>query len=297
MGYRKISLFDTGHPVFLFKRVFSSEKIHGTSAHISFKDNKLRFHSGGVKYDDFIGLFDERELLGKFKELGHPSVTVYGEAYGGRCQNMADTYGHDLRFIVFEVRLTSPRGTEEWLPVPRAEKIAIKLGLEFVPYAEGPCTIQWLTEQRDLDSVQAVRNGCGHGKKREGVVIRPVEEFVDRHGGRIMAKFKNREFSEQKSERSLDPDEHKKRLEAENIAAEFTVLNRLQHVLDHLRANRVFSDNNDEPTYRHIPIIIRAMGDDIRTEEGHNFKWSRAIAKEVGRITVALLEAHILNSP
>ncbi len=293
MGYRKIANLELGHNVLLFKEVLSLEKVHGTSAHITFKDGQLKFFSGGEKHNNFIGLFDEKELLEKFVALGHTVVTVYGEAYGGRCQRMGDTYGHDPKFIAFEVCLTPPFGKEEWMPVERAEKIALSLGLEFVYYERGPATIEWLTEQRDAPSVQAVRNGMGEGKMREGVVIRPVEEFTDRWGGRILSKYKNPKFGEQKTPRSVDPEENKKRLAAKNIAEEFTVPMRLDHVLAALCADGTFADSDGVPTKKHIRFIIPAMQADIRAEEGHNFQWTEAIAKEVGTRTVKLFLAEL----
>ncbi|MDE2095662.1 MAG: hypothetical protein KGL39_00265 [Patescibacteria group bacterium] len=83
------------------------EKIHGMSAHISWKDGHLQFSSGGVSGEAFRALFDAPALSAKLMEhVGEgQSAILYGEAYGGKCMKMSDTYGPNLRFIVFEVKI------------------------------------------------------------------------------------------------------------------------------------------------------------------------------------------------
>ena len=55
--------------------------------------------------------------------------TVFGEGYGGKEQGMRDTYGPDLKFIAFDVKIGN-----RWLSVTDAEDVVKKLGLEFVFY-------------------------------------------------------------------------------------------------------------------------------------------------------------------
>ena len=119
------------------------EKIHGTSAHVRYHSgvtdaagtvDKLHFFSGGAKHDQFVALFNQEELLNRFHENAkeHPetkSLTIFGEAYGGKMQGMKDTYGPDLKFIAFEVCVN-----DEWMGVQQAEKIALGLGFEFVHF-------------------------------------------------------------------------------------------------------------------------------------------------------------------
>ena len=84
MGYLHIDNLHKNQSVLMFKRVYALEKVHGTSAHVSFKDGKLNFFAGGEKHDKFVGLFDKPALLAMFEALGHESVIVFGEAYGGK---------------------------------------------------------------------------------------------------------------------------------------------------------------------------------------------------------------------
>ena len=90
---------------------------------------ELKFFSGGSKHETFVTLFDLEGLLEKFIELGHDHVVIYGEAYGGKINGMSETYGKDMKFIAFEVKVG-----DYWLAVPDAEDVTLKLGLEFVHY-------------------------------------------------------------------------------------------------------------------------------------------------------------------
>jgi len=82
----------------------------------------------------------------------------------------------------------------------------LKLGLEFVYYVKTTTDLVELDKQRDSDSVQAVRNGMGTGKLREGIVIRPLVELTKNNGERIICKYKCDTFSETKTTRKIiDP--------------------------------------------------------------------------------------------
>ena len=72
--------------------------------------------------------------------------------------------------------------------------MATKIGLEFVSYIKIQTTLEAIDAEMLRPSVQAVRNGCGEDKKREGVVLRPLVEMTDSRGDRVIAKHKNPEF-------------------------------------------------------------------------------------------------------
>src|SRR5271157_1732275 len=99
MGYLHINNLSTKcQDILLFKECYALEKVHGTSAHVSWNDNKLGFFSGGEKHERFIKLFDHEALIKVFTERHlNQKVIVYGEAYGGSQQGMKDTYGVELR--------------------------------------------------------------------------------------------------------------------------------------------------------------------------------------------------------
>jgi len=175
------------------------EKIHGTSAHITLANGNLNFSSGGESHERFVKFFPE-DLKEKM-ELYAYDFTIYGECYGSKCQGMKDTYGNDLKFIVFDIEVAGV-----WLPVPEAEEMTKKLGLEFVHYEKVSTDLAILDDQRDADSVQAVRNGMGTGHKREGVVLRPLIEVSRADGTRVICKHKRDDFRETATPRVVGAD-------------------------------------------------------------------------------------------
>ena len=136
MSYQHIDNLYRNQEILAFKKVFALEKIHGTSAHISFTDGVwedpltcLSFFSGGAKHESFVNLFNKQDLLDRFRKLGCDNVTVYGEAYGGKEQGMSATYGKELKFIAFDVKIG-----DLWLSVPDMAGLAQSLGLAVVSY-------------------------------------------------------------------------------------------------------------------------------------------------------------------
>ena len=126
MGYLHINNLYRDVRILSFKEVYALEKIHGTSANVSWRDQKLHFSSGGMSGPLFQKIFDEEKLAAAFKALGQEDtrVIVFGEAYGGKEQGMRETYGPIASFIVFDVKIG-----DSWLDVPKAEAVATALGL------------------------------------------------------------------------------------------------------------------------------------------------------------------------
>jgi len=275
MSYMHIENLYKSREILLFRECYALEKIHGTSAHIGWKDGKLSFFSGGVDYPGFCSLFCHDALKEQFTGMGKSPVIIYGEAYGGRCQGMKEIYGSKLLFVSFEVKVD-----ESWLAVPVAEQVAHDLGLDFVDYRIIPATIEAIDAERDRESVQAIKNGVGEGKKREGIVLRPLIELRKNNGDRIIAKHKNEDFRETKTPRPLDEEKLRILGLAEATADEWVTEMRLTHVLD------AFPGAGIERTGE----IIRAMIEDIEREAGsevENFKESR---KAIGKRTAEMFK-------
>jgi len=278
--------------ILLFKECYALEKIHGTAAGILFTPltNTISFQSGGEKHERFVALFDQEKLIQAFKELGvsnDRTVKVYGECYGASQQGMSHTYGKDLRFIVFDVRIG-----DCWLDVPNAEDVAKKLGLEFVYYEKCPTDLASLDAQRDKPSVQAVRNFvsntvdymAGRGPKREGVVLRPMVEMTDNRGNRVMCKHKGDAFKETATPRPVvDPSKMQAMADANAVAEEWVTLQRLSHVLDKL----------PEHGMEKMREIIAAMQEDVKREGSGEIVWSDAVAKAIGKKTVDMYKAYL----
>lgn len=283
MGYLHIDNLYKNQTILLFKECFALEKIHGTSAHISFNPSAgtLGFFSGGEKHDRFVSLFDQEALLARFKERCSPEhlVVVFGEAYGGSCQGMSGTYGRDLKFVAFDVKVG-----DHWLDVVTASNLVQSLGLEFVHYDRVTTDLASLDAARDADSTQAIRNGMGESFMREGVVLRPLVELRLNDGSRVIAKHKRDEFRETATPRPVvDPAKLEKLMDAERIAAEWVTPMRLQHVLDKMPDHSI----------EQMGAIIKATVADVQREGAGEFEDSPAVRKALSARTASLYKQRL----
>ena len=293
MGYSDIDNLYKNQEILMFKECWALEKIHGTSAHICWMSGNnpenpeppsLTFFSGGAKHEAFVKLFDESKLREVFITMNRPIITVYGEAYGGKEQGMSATYGKQLKFIVFDIKIV-----HSWLCVPEAEEVAKSLGLEYVSYQRISTTIEAIDAQRDLPSVQAIRNGILESKKREGVVLRPIIEVKKNNGERICAKHKTEDFQERKSQPKVtDAAKLKVLSEAKAIAEEWVTPMRLIHVLDHIKANKQKQDLSMED----IPDIMKEMLADVSKEASGEIIESKDARKAISSKTAQLFKEH-----
>jgi len=284
MGYMKISNLYKSQDILLFKECYALEKIDGTSSHIRYHHDskKLTFFSGGSKHEQFISLFNTEELIAKFKVFGQ-DVIVYGEAYGGKIQGMSHTYGTDLRFIAFEVKVGNV-----WLDVPKSEKVAHDLGLEFVHYVKVPTTLDAIDAERDAPSVQAVRNGITEPKIREGVILRPIIETTNSYGERIIAKHKRDEFRERATpQKVVDPVKLEVLKDAQAIADEWVTDMRLTHVLQKFPSDIDMS---------HMRDIIKGMQDDIRIEAAGEVVLGKEAFAAIAKKTAQLFQNRLKNT-
>jgi len=302
MGYAKIrNLYSDSTIIDVFSWVFVQEKIHGTSVYVGYIDGKLSFHSGGVQpHSSFVDLFNQEKLLKAFEELGHgPDVPIkiHGEAYGGKMQKMSHTYGPALKFVAFDVKIG-----DHWLGTDKADNVVRKLGLEFVHWVKGPekgeDIFAFVDRWRDADSQQAIRNGMGSGKMREGIVIKAPVEVLLNNGERLMAKHKRSEFAEQKHPpKKVDPERQQRIDDAREVADEYVVDMRLEHVLDKLVA--VLKDENSDEEFKlgmqHTPLVIKSMVEDIRAEEGGSIEWTQEVSKEIGKRAAILYKARVMQ--
>lgn len=287
MGYMHIkNLSAKDKDILSFPRCYALEKIHGTSSHAAWNKGKLTFFAGGEKHENFVKLFDQEKLIAYFTALGQDNVTIFGEAYGGKQQGMKDTYGPELRFIAFDVRIG-----DTWLDVPEAAKIVEDFGLEFVPYREISTDMTELDFERDRPSEVAVRRGMGGDKKREGVVLRPLKETVNRHGERLIQKHKGAAFQERSNPpKNIDSAKLQILQEADAIAREWVVPNRLEHVIQALRSAGSF-----EGEMADIPKVISAMIEDVYREAAGEIVESKEAKTAIGKKTAQLYKTWLNN--
>ena len=81
MGYLHIENLYKNQDIMLFIECYALEKIHGTSAHISYNREKdeIKFFSGGEKHERFVSLFDAEKLKRIFdEEIGANGITFHG---------------------------------------------------------------------------------------------------------------------------------------------------------------------------------------------------------------------------
>jgi len=291
MSYQHIPNLYKDQDILMFKEVYVMEKVHGTSAHIGWTTSKdalgtetlihLYFSSGGAKYQTFVDIFDQEALIEKIKMLDLPEVAIYGEAYGGKMQGMRDTYGSNLCFVVFDVKIG-----DCWLAVSDAEKIVNELNLEFIPYVVAKTDIDTLNSLRDSYSAIAVRRGCGADKKQEGIVIRPLINVIKNNGERICAKHKREDFQETRTPREIDSNKLEVLAKANEIADEWVTEMRLTHVLDKI-PNHSIED---------MGAIIKAMTEDVYREGKNEIVESREAKKAIARKTALMYKRRLQNS-
>lgn len=276
MGYMHINNLYKDQTILQHKRCYALEKVHGTSAHVGYNpQDGLHFFSGGVKNEPFRALFDHDSLLANL--AGSQHVTVYGEAYGGSCQRMQNTYGPDLRFIVFDVKADG-----EWLTVPVAAETVHRLGLEFVPWCETHTDVPSLDALRDAPSEVALRRGMGT-QVREGIVLRPLQECVDGHGSRVIAKHKGAAFSERGTPPPVDATKLVVLEQATAIAQEWVTPMRLEHVLQKLPGVGI----------EDMRTVISVMMEDVTREAAGEIVVTPVALKAIAQRTAALFKAHL----
>lgn len=277
MSYININNLYKDQTILMFKEVYSLEKIYGCSTHIKWKHETqtIHFFSSNADYQEFVGLFDFNFLKQKFIELfPDKDVTIYGEAYGGKMQGMSKTYGNQLKFIAFDVKVGV-----YWLNVPSGENVCNKFGIEYVYYKKISTEMDEIEKEFFTDSVQAIRNGMGTGHKHEGIVLRPLIELRKNNGDRVIAKHKRDEFIETKTRREISSEQLQVLEDAHAIAEEWVVNERLNHVLQ-----RFPEDIGIES----IGSIIKAMIDDVFREGQGEIVESKEARRAIGVMTIKL---------
>jgi len=282
MGYIHIDNLYKNQTILDFKECYAMEKIHGTPTRITWSGNEknITFHSGSENHENFLSLFDIAFLKEKLYEMFPTSnVIIYGEAYGGKQQGMSSTYGDILKFIGFDVKLNGV-----WVNVPKAEKICKSLDIEFVDYVRCSTDLDALDFERDKFSTQAKRNGIKEDKIREGVVLKPLQEFTLSNGKRVIAKHRRDEFRETKSPRVVSKAELKLLDDAKEIVEEWVTEMRLTHVLDKLPKGINIKGTR---------LVISAMIEDIYREAEGEITEGKEVERLIGIKTAEMFKQRI----
>ena len=302
MGYMHIDNLYKNQEILMFKECYALEKIHGTSAHITnklvnaeqvgFPDGErerwaLSYFSGGEKHQRFVELFEGDDALYDYEKLHKGLVgtgcdtVIYGEAYGGKQQGMSSTYGTELRFVAFDVRIG-----DSWLSVPDAADFCEECGIEFVWFQKVSTDIDILDKVRDAPSIQAKCNGIHTGMPAEGVVLRPLIEMTKNNGSRVMCKHKRDDFRETKTKREVSPERLTILSDAMQIADEWVTSMRLSHVLDKL----------GNPSIEKTRDVISAMIEDVKREGDTEIEWSPEVGKAISKATALMFKSRLQES-
>lgn len=293
MGYLHIDNLYKNQTVLMFRECYALEKIHGTSAHLRFMSTAggmdLELFPGGASVFAFAALFDKQALTEAFVGLGaNDEIAVYGEAYGGAMHRMKETYGPALKFVVFDVSIG-----KTWLSVPNAADVAQKLGLEFVYYEKICANLAAVDAARDRPSEQARRNGGWDvSRPSEGVILRPLLEFTDHRGNRVIAKHKRADFSERASKRDteLSPEKVKALAGAQAIADEWVTPMRMTHVADQLLAKLGRPLETAD-----TGAVVRAMIEDVQREAAGEIVQSREATRAIGGAAAKQFQKYLEN--
>ena len=285
MGYLHIDNLYKSQDILLFKECYAMEKIHGTSTHIAwkFESKTVRLSSGGESNTKFSALFDIDFLKSKFEEIfPDQDVIIYGEGYGGKQQAMSGTYGKELKFIGYDVKVGGV-----WLNIPNAEDVCNQFNIEFDYYDKIEVTLDNFNKYRDMPSVIAVRRGIIEPKKREGIVLRPLTEMRTNNDERVICKYKPDEFNETRTRREISPEQLQVLSDAKEIAEEWVTNMRLEHVLQKFPADVNMEAMGD---------IIKAMIADVYREGRDEIVDGKEVAKAIGKKTVGLFKQKLSST-
>ena len=169
-----------------------TEKIDGTNFRIHWNGHKLKY-AGRTDEAEFSKEqieFIERELVNEEIEqlfeqkFSEKIVTVYGELYGNKIQNGGlYTNGTGLAFRVFDIEIG-----DVFLEFNNMQDLANELGYDSVPLAMVG------TIQNAIDYCNRFNKSLFSSAELEGLVGKPVGDFRDRLGKRIVVKIKKRDL-------------------------------------------------------------------------------------------------------
>lgn len=169
-----------------------TEKIDGTNVRIIWDGHNVSF---GGRTDNaqmptpliqtlnkmFLGITNEQLFEQQF---GEKEVVLYGEGYGGKIQS-GSAYTQEQTFILFDIKVQG-----KFLSREAVEGIAKSFNIPVVPI----CLTGTIKEA--IDYVRTKPNSliAEQTKESEGVVGRPLVEFTDFRGNRIIVKIKVCDF-------------------------------------------------------------------------------------------------------
>lgn len=173
-----------------------TEKIDGTNFRIIWDGHRLTY-GGRTENSTFSKEqieYIEKNLVNEIKETLIESmfmerqIIIYGELYGTKIQNgRLYTDGLGISFKVFDIKVG-----ELFLTYDNMKDLANKLEYDFVPL------VLVGTINDGINFVKKTELSTFSKAKLEGLVGKPVGDFRDRNGKRIVVKIKKRDIEKEK---------------------------------------------------------------------------------------------------
>lgn len=144
---------------------------------------------------DYIGYYGSDVYGNVLKKVGafnkiKPNETIFGELIGGVDIQKNYDYGHkEHHFVLFDVKILKPDGSQVWLNPEQVEEYAKTRGFDFVPVLyRGPFNKDLAYTLTKGDSVYAPSQ-----KIREGIVIKSRYEY-NQEGNKKSVKWISEEY-------------------------------------------------------------------------------------------------------
>ena len=173
----------------LLKEWEFTEKIDGTNIRCIWEPPIVRFNGrteNAQIHGDLIRWLYENVVVSKLQEVfPDVSVVLYGEGYGAGIQK-GGKYSPTKKLILFDVLVDG----KWWLSWENVKDVAVKLGLDTVPYL-GKMSIEVATEFVRAGFKSLLGDGAADA---EGIVGRPTEALFDKKGHRLILKLKTKDF-------------------------------------------------------------------------------------------------------
>ncbi len=145
------------------------------------KTDNAQIHAELIRY-----LYENIPAENIRKVFPDTSAVLYGEGYGAGIQKGGGDLSLTKKFILFDVLV----GGKWWLNWENVCDVAVKLGLDTVPYV-GEMTLEEATAMVRAGFPSRLNGGKAQA---EGLVGRPVEALFDKKGARLIIKLKTKDF-------------------------------------------------------------------------------------------------------
>lgn len=164
-----------------------NEKIDGTNIRVHWDGEGVHFYGRTSKSQIPVPLLASlRDLFPPEKFKGLDPLCLYGEGYGADIQKRGSNYLPDsTSFRVFDVRCG-----EWWLKTCDVEDVRKKLNILAAP-------LLYVNNLRgiELEVGNGFKSAIGTANA-EGIVVRPTQQLFTRHGERVIAKLKTKDFNQ-----------------------------------------------------------------------------------------------------